>query len=178
MNQRFGRELRGPNGSWRVDEAYGKAAGNWAYLYRAVDSARGAIEFMLWPERDLVWSGKSNERLRWADAGTANESRLLKPACGVTVSQLLRAMVASLSKTGWTSHVAACFGGSYETSRQLHAARAVRDFLHAYHPEVLVGCLSPGGVVRNRALAKPNHAIHTGLFDTARISLVVGIEIR
>jgi hypothetical protein len=58
----------GPGGL-TVDEAYVKAAGNWAYLSRAVDSARGAIEFMLWPERDLVWSGKSNERLRRADAG-------------------------------------------------------------------------------------------------------------
>jgi len=31
-----------------------KVAGNWAYLYRAVDSAGETIEFMLSPKRDLV----------------------------------------------------------------------------------------------------------------------------
>jgi transposase-like protein len=29
-------------------------AGNWAYLYRAVDSAGDTIEFMLSPKRDLI----------------------------------------------------------------------------------------------------------------------------
>jgi two-component system cell cycle sensor histidine kinase/response regulator CckA len=32
-------EMRRPNRSWRVDETYIKVAGNWTYLYRAVDSA-------------------------------------------------------------------------------------------------------------------------------------------
>jgi hypothetical protein len=40
LNQRLRRELRRPNRSWRVDEAYIKVAGSWAYLYRAVDCAR------------------------------------------------------------------------------------------------------------------------------------------
>jgi hypothetical protein len=31
-----------------------KVAGNWAYLYRAVDSTGETIEFMLSPKRDLV----------------------------------------------------------------------------------------------------------------------------
>ena len=44
LNQRLRREIRRPNRSWRVDETYVKVAGNWAYLYRAVDSA----------ERDLI----------------------------------------------------------------------------------------------------------------------------
>ena len=35
------------------DETYVKVAGNWAYLYRAVDSAGETIEFMLSPKRDL-----------------------------------------------------------------------------------------------------------------------------
>ena len=39
LNQRVRRELRRPNRSWRVDETYVKVAGDWAYLYRAADSA-------------------------------------------------------------------------------------------------------------------------------------------
>jgi transposase-like protein len=54
LNQRIRRELRRPNRSWRVDETYVKVAGNWAYLYRAIDSAGETIEFMLSPKRDLI----------------------------------------------------------------------------------------------------------------------------
>ena len=54
LNQRIRREMRRPNGSWRIDETYVKVAGNWAYLYRAVDSAGETIEFMLSPKRDLI----------------------------------------------------------------------------------------------------------------------------
>ena len=54
LNQRVRRELRRPNRSWRVDETYVKVAGNWAYLYRAVDSTGATIEFMLSPNRDLI----------------------------------------------------------------------------------------------------------------------------
>ena len=54
LNQRIRRELRRPNRSWRVDETYVRVAGNWAYLYRAVDSAGETIEFMLSPKRDLT----------------------------------------------------------------------------------------------------------------------------
>jgi transposase-like protein len=54
LNQRLRRELRPRNRSWRVDETYVKVAGEWAYLYRAVDSAGETIEFMLSPSRDLI----------------------------------------------------------------------------------------------------------------------------
>jgi transposase-like protein len=53
LNQRLRRELRRPNASWRVDETYIEVAGNWTYLYRAVDSAGDTIDFMLFPKRDL-----------------------------------------------------------------------------------------------------------------------------
>ncbi len=33
--------------SWRVDETYVRVAGNWTYLYRAVDSAGDTIDFMV-----------------------------------------------------------------------------------------------------------------------------------
>ena len=54
LNQRIRRELRRPNRSWRVDETYVKVAGDWGYLYRAVDSTGETIEFMLSPKRDLI----------------------------------------------------------------------------------------------------------------------------
>jgi transposase-like protein len=54
LNQRLRRELRHPNRSWRIDETYVKIAGNWAYLYRAVDSAGETIDFLLSPKRDLM----------------------------------------------------------------------------------------------------------------------------
>ena len=46
--------MRAAKGSWRVDETYVKVAGNWTYLYRAVDSAGETVEFMLSPKRDMV----------------------------------------------------------------------------------------------------------------------------
>lgn len=54
LNQRLGRERRHPNRSWRVDETYVRVAGNWLYLYRAVNSTGDTIDFMLSPNRDLV----------------------------------------------------------------------------------------------------------------------------
>src|SRR5262245_56246820 len=54
LNQRIRGEMRHPNRSWRVDETFVRVAGNWAYLYRAVDSAGETIEFMLSPKRDLI----------------------------------------------------------------------------------------------------------------------------
>jgi transposase-like protein len=47
LNQRLRREIRHPNRSWRVDETYVRVAGNWTYLYRAVDSAGDTIDFGL-----------------------------------------------------------------------------------------------------------------------------------
>jgi hypothetical protein len=44
----------GPNRSWRVDETYVRVAGQWTYLYRAVDSSGDTIDFMLSPKRDLT----------------------------------------------------------------------------------------------------------------------------
>ena len=54
LNLRLGRERRGTNRSWRVDETYVRVAGTWVYLYRAVDSAGDTIDFLLSPNRDLV----------------------------------------------------------------------------------------------------------------------------
>src|SRR4026207_1385189 len=54
LNPPARRRGRDPNRSWRVDETYVRVAGNWTYLYRAVDSAGDTIDFMLSPKRDLT----------------------------------------------------------------------------------------------------------------------------
>ena len=46
MNQRVRRELKKTGGSWRVDETYVCIAGQWRYLYRAVDST-GALSIFI-----------------------------------------------------------------------------------------------------------------------------------
>jgi transposase-like protein len=68
LNQRIRRQLRRLNRSWRVDETSVKVAGNWAYLYRAVDSTGETIEFMLSPKRDLI-AAKLFLRLALSGAG-------------------------------------------------------------------------------------------------------------
>jgi IS6 family transposase len=54
LQERVRREMRQPNRSWRVDETYIRVAGQWTYLYRAVDSAGDTIDFLLSPKRDRV----------------------------------------------------------------------------------------------------------------------------
>ena len=52
LEKRIRPHLRMSNGSWRVDETYVKIKGRWAYLYRAVDSGRQTIDFLLSSKRD------------------------------------------------------------------------------------------------------------------------------
>jgi transposase-like protein len=39
-------------GSWRLDETYVRIKGRWKYLYRAVDKAGDAVDFLLTAKRD------------------------------------------------------------------------------------------------------------------------------
>ena len=54
LNERIRSKMRHPNRSWRVDETYVRVAGQWTYLYRAIDSAGDTIDFLLSPKRDLI----------------------------------------------------------------------------------------------------------------------------
>ena len=54
LNKRCRRELKPTNGSWRVDETYLCVAGDWTYLYRAVDSSGATIDFWLSAQRDAA----------------------------------------------------------------------------------------------------------------------------
>jgi transposase-like protein len=90
LNQRLRREVRHPNRSWRVDETYVKVAGNWTYLYRAVDSVGDTIDFMLSPKRDLT-AAKLFLRLALSGAGT-NRPRVINvdghPAYARAIAEL------------------------------------------------------------------------------------------
>ena len=89
LNQRIRREMRHRNRFWRVDETYVKVAGNWAYPYRAVDSAGHTIEFMLSPKRDL---NAAKLFLRLAVSGGGPRPRVINvdghPAYPAAVAEL------------------------------------------------------------------------------------------
>jgi transposase, IS6 family len=68
LNERIRSEVRNPNRSWRVDETYIRVAGQWTYLYRAIDSAGNTIDFLLSPKRDQV-AAKGFLQLALAQAG-------------------------------------------------------------------------------------------------------------
>ena len=48
------RRKRSVGPSWRMDETYVKVAGQWKYLYRAVDKAGQTIDFLLRAHRDYA----------------------------------------------------------------------------------------------------------------------------
>lgn len=52
LERRCRPKLRMTNRSWRVDETYCRVAGNWTYLYRAVDSSGDTIDFLLSAKRN------------------------------------------------------------------------------------------------------------------------------
>ena len=58
----FRRRKRPVGGSWRMDETCIKAAGQWKYLYRAVDMTGDTVDFLLTAKRDLAAARRYLER--------------------------------------------------------------------------------------------------------------------
>jgi transposase-like protein len=54
FGKRWNHYARPVGGSWRVDETYLKIKGRWVYLYRAVDKADRAVDFLLSKRRDIA----------------------------------------------------------------------------------------------------------------------------
>ena len=59
--------------SWRMDETYVRIRGQWAYLYRAVDSAGNTVDFRLSPRRNVA-SGKAFFRKAIRSQGRSPET--------------------------------------------------------------------------------------------------------
>ena len=52
LADRFNRRKRAVTGKWHADETYIKVRGRWTYLYRAIDSADGTVEFFFSEKRN------------------------------------------------------------------------------------------------------------------------------
>ncbi len=58
----FRRRKRPVGTSWHMDETYIKVAGQWKYLYRAVDKADDTVDFLLTAKRDKAAARRYLER--------------------------------------------------------------------------------------------------------------------
>jgi transposase-like protein len=58
----FRRRKRPVGRSWRMDETYVKVAGQWKYLYRAVDRLGQTVDFLLTAHRDVAAARRFFER--------------------------------------------------------------------------------------------------------------------
>ena len=58
----FRRRKRPLGSSWRMDETYVKVAGQWKYLYRAVDRDGSTVDFLLTAHRDKAAARRFLER--------------------------------------------------------------------------------------------------------------------
>ena len=58
----FRRRKRDVGSTWRMDETYIKVAGQWKYLYRAVDKSGDTLDFLLNAKRDKAAARRFLER--------------------------------------------------------------------------------------------------------------------
>ena len=106
--------------SWRMDETYIKVAGEWKYLYRAVDRAGDTVDFLLTAKRDMAAARRFLERANYhrRDRNHAHDSQgadelprrlshvrstaVLQPRCLITRSatQLFSARLHYCDRTG------------------------------------------------------------------------------
>jgi transposase-like protein len=64
--ERFNHRKRAVTGKWHIDEAYIKVRGRWMYLYRAIDSNGGTLEFWFSERRNLATAKRFLSRvLKW-----------------------------------------------------------------------------------------------------------------
>ena len=106
LNERIRSEMRHPNRSWRVDETYVRVAGQWTYLYRAIDSAGNTIDFLLSPKRDLI---AAKGFLQLALCRVAERPRVIN----VDGHPAYRPAVEELKRSGHLAHRCQCRRSPY-----------------------------------------------------------------
>jgi len=92
LEQRLRRHLKPTNKSWRVDETYVRVKGRWCYLYRAIDSTGGTIDFLLSALRDAA-AAKRLFRKALSDPSHPQHctlgSECPKPCCRLAIFRML-----------------------------------------------------------------------------------------
>jgi transposase-like protein len=86
----FRRHKRLIKPSWRMDETYVKVAGQWKYLYRAVDRDGATIDFLLTAKRDKAAARRFLERAIGLD-GVLEEITINKSGANTTTIESIRA---------------------------------------------------------------------------------------
>jgi transposase-like protein len=107
LNDRIRSEMRKPNRSWHCHETYVRVAGQWTYLYRAVDSTGNTIDFLLSPCRDFV-AAKAFLQLAIAQAG-----RIQPRVINVDGHAAYPAAVAELQRSGDLNRCCRCRRSPY-----------------------------------------------------------------
>jgi len=106
LDQRLRRHLRPTGASWRVDETYIRVAGEWTYLYRAVDSQGATVDFYLSPTRDVA-AAKFFLRKAVADSGRMVPQEIVidgNPTYPIAIRSLQRAEILPRSCRWRCSH--------------------------------------------------------------------------
>ncbi|SRR5579871_491749 len=106
LDQRLRRHLRPTGASWRVDETYIRVAGEWTYLYRAVDSQGATVDFYLSPTRDVA-AAKFFLRKAVADSGRMVPQEIVidgNPTYPIAIRSLQRAEILPRSCRWCCSH--------------------------------------------------------------------------
>ena len=106
----FRRRKRPVGTSWRMDESYIKVAGQWKYLYRAVDKVGDTVDFLLTAKRDKAAARRLSREgyqpawacLRKSPLTKAALTRPLSIASMRTPALTLNCANASTSTTSWS----------------------------------------------------------------------------
>ena len=118
FEKRWNQHARPVGDSWRVDETYIKIKGEWVYLYRAVDKAGRAVDFLLSKRRS-----RTSVRATPTRCFSPPESRLGRRAISGSMRNM-RAISMTRRSTSCAGNRRALKGMAMFSKRPLDAGRA------------------------------------------------------